>query len=68
MTYTPRTPEGLRSLDDLPPAEAVLRAWTDPGPNPEWHERTRHELHGSMPLLARALDRLEAETPKPPVE
>ena len=65
MTYTPRTPEGLRSLDHLEPADAVLRAWTEPGPHPEWHERTRAELHLAMPLLARALDRLEAEAGRP---
>ena len=66
MTYTPRTPEGLRSLDHLEPADAVLRAWTEAGPNPEWHARTRAELHDSMPLLARALDRLEIQATAQP--
>lgn len=66
MTYTPRTPEGLRSLDHLEPADAVLRAWIDPGPHPEWHERTRAELHLAMPLLARALERLERREARKP--
>ena len=66
MTYTPRTPEGLRSLNHLEPADAVLRAWTDPGPHPEWHGMTRLELHRSMPLLARALERLEIQATAQP--
>jgi hypothetical protein len=55
---TPTSPEGLRRYDGLPPVEAVVRAWTEPGPRPDWHERMRREVQSTMPLLARALDRL----------
>lgn len=60
-TYTPRTDAGLRQYDHLSALDAVIRAWTEPGPNPAWHEMTRKEVHDSMPLLARALDRLTHE-------
>ncbi|MQB01956.1 MAG: hypothetical protein GEU78_17095 [Actinobacteria bacterium] len=46
---TPTTPPELRQYDHLPAVEAVVRAWTEPG-----------GFH--MPTLARALDRLAAET------
>lgn len=56
---------GLRELeerwDDLPAAEAVARAWQDPGPRRKhgtWHPTARDEVRQLMPLLARALDRL----------
>lgn len=55
---TPTTPEGLRKFDHLPPVEAVWRAWTDPGPNVEWHNRAKQQVQDAMPLLARALDRV----------
>lgn len=58
---TPITPGGLRKLDGLPAAEALVRAWTEPGPAPRLHEQERAELHRRMPLVARALDRLAAE-------
>jgi hypothetical protein len=59
---------GLRDLegrwDDLPPAQAVARAWRDPG-NPKvwgtWHRWARRDVADLMPLLARSLDRLLAE-------
>jgi hypothetical protein len=54
---TPITPAGLRQYDHLPPLEAVLAAWTRPGPRPDWHEKMRERVRLEMPLLARALDR-----------
>lgn len=58
---TPVTRAGLQAYDHLPPAEAVLAAWVNPGSHPRWHAEARAELWGSMPLLARSLDRLAAE-------
>lgn len=58
---TPVTDSGLRKYDDLPPKYAVLRAWREPGRDAGWHEAQRRVLRRTMPLLARALDRLEAE-------
>ena len=52
------TPRGLRKFDHLPPAEAVIAAWTSTGSNPSWGEAAIAETRASMPLLARALDRL----------
>lgn len=50
--------------DDLPPEEAVARAWRDPG-DPKtygtWHQWARRDVEALMPLLARALDRLLAD-------
>lgn len=61
MRLTPTTPRGLRRYDDLPPAEAVVQAWTSPGPRPDWHHACVAEVRAAMPLLARALDRLADE-------
>jgi len=58
---TPVTDEGLRKYDHLTPCAAALKAWTDAGSNPVWHHTCRHEVRKSMPLLARALDRLASE-------
>lgn len=58
---TPHTPSGLKQLDELEPAHAVLHAWVTPGPSPEWHDRAKASVRATMPLLARALDRLQAE-------
>lgn len=57
---------GLRELeevwDGLPAAEAVARAWRDPGPrHGSWHKHARRDVGDLMPLLARALDRLLLE-------
>ncbi len=55
---TPTTPEGLKKFDHLMPMDAILLAWHDPGSNPEWHAAAKKQVADSMPLLARALDRL----------
>lgn len=70
MSKTPVTRAGLKQYDHLSPEDAVLKAWTDPGTNPGWHYAMKRDLHKSMPLLARALDRLAesqivAKPPKP---
>lgn len=59
---TPHTPDGLKKFDHLSPVEAVRRAWADEGRVPWWHRFHRRDLHNRMPLLARALDRLEKDT------
>jgi hypothetical protein len=58
---TPVTDEGLRRYDDLPAATAVLLAWTQAGPRPDWHRKAQEEVWASMPLLARALHRMATE-------
>ena len=61
MSRTPVTRSGLRQYDSLPPLDAVLAAWANQGANPTWHQVMQSEVRDSMPLLARALDRLTAE-------
>jgi hypothetical protein len=58
---TPTTPTGMTRYDHMPPAEAVVLAWTKPGPRPDWHEKMCERVRLEMPLLARALDRLARE-------
>jgi hypothetical protein len=56
---TERTPILRADLyDNLPPEQAVLKAWTRPGPRPDWHRKMQDEVRKVMPLLARALDRM----------
>lgn len=64
MTDTPTTPAGLHSLDDLDPAEAIVHAWTEPGPQPGWHRYAVIGVRRTMPLLARQLDRLAEQHPE----
>lgn len=61
MSNTPTTAAGLRKFDRWPAIEAVAHAWNDAGSNPAHHHRMRAEVARSMPLLARALDRLAKE-------
>ena len=58
---TPTSPDALAKYDSMPAKDAVLAAWSTPGNNPGWHRMHRRKLHEEMPLLARALDRLEKE-------
>lgn len=58
---TPVTDGGLAMYDHESPADAVAMSWANPGPYPEWHNRMRHQVAMLMPVLARNLDRLEAE-------
>lgn len=54
--------ELLAVWDHLPAAEAVARAWADPGPRSgTWHQHARRDVADLMPLLGRALDRLLEE-------
>lgn len=54
--------ERMAMWDQLPAAEAVARAWQDPGPDfGTWHKQARLDIEYCMPLLARALDRLLVE-------
>lgn len=47
--------------DHLPPLEAALAAWSEPGRFPGLHEAKRRLMRTEMPLLARSLDRAEQE-------
>jgi hypothetical protein len=58
---TPASSTGVRKFDHLSPAEAVQRAWLDPGNHPDWHRRMQERVRLEMPVLARALDRLAKE-------
>ncbi len=58
MSETPTTGQGLAQYDRLPPSEAARRAWREFGSNPAWHAKMQDEVRKSMPLLARALDRM----------
>lgn len=60
---TPTTPAGLAQFDHLDPVEAVARAYTERGRAPYLHLRAVAELHRTMPVLARALDRLAGPGP-----
>lgn len=55
------TAEGLAVYDNFPVLEAIWQAWTVAGYNPNWHELMRRNVRRDMPVLARALDRLEVE-------
>lgn len=57
MKKTPTTPNGFRQYDELPPLEAIRKAWREPGINPKWHRASKQVVRDAMPLLARALDR-----------
>ena len=58
---TPYTQSGLRKYDHLPAEEAVVEAWKGDGINPRWHAACVEEARLSLPVLARALDRLTRE-------
>jgi len=60
MPYT--TPvDNLSLYDGLPPAQAIVAAWTIPGSNPTVHATAQRHVRAAMPLLARAIERLVAE-------
>lgn len=59
---TPSTPRGRAAYDHLPPLEAIIRAWTEPGPRPDWHRQAQGEVRRAMPTLAHALDKAARET------
>ncbi len=47
--------------DHLPPLEAVVAAWSNPGRSRVYHAYMQVQLEREWPLLARALDRLVQE-------
>lgn len=59
MAKTPYTETGVRKFDDEDPVTAVILAWGVAGPYPKWHEARKQEVTEAMPVLARALNRLE---------
>lgn len=42
--------------------DRVIDAWTNTGPNPDFHRRAQNELRRNWPVLANALDALVADT------
>lgn len=54
----PVTYKGLRKYDDLPALEAVVKAWTTLGRNPRAHLFAQDKVRDLMPVMARALDRV----------
>jgi hypothetical protein len=58
---TPVTEDGLAIYDHLPAEDAVQAAWMYEGNHPAWHHRMKQIVRAQMPVLARALDRLEKE-------
>ena len=44
--------------DHLPPLDAVVAAWSNPGRVPAYHAYMQVRLEREWPLLAHALDRL----------
>lgn len=62
MSRTPITEAGLRKYDHLPPLEAALLAWSEPGSEERRHRLMQNKVRNQMPLLARALDRATYET------
>ena len=60
--HTPADPATVQHLAQRgEPAQAVIEAWTRPGPHPQWHEAAKREVRDAMPVLAAALDRMAAE-------
>jgi hypothetical protein len=53
-----RDGEALRLAMTGTSIEAVIAAWNEPGPHPDWHERAKSQVRDAMPVLALALDRL----------
>lgn len=47
----------LHLYDHLPAVKAIVLAWSEPGPEPAFHESMKHQVREAMPLLGRALDR-----------
>lgn len=52
---------GLHKFDHLPPEEAARQAWNEPGANYYYHHVIKRNVRNQMPVLARALDRMERE-------
>lgn len=42
-------------------AEEIIKAWTDPGPSPMFHERRKSAVRAQMPALGERLDVLAQE-------
>lgn len=45
-------------VTDIPKVEAVLKAWNDPGPRPDYHALMKRRVRIEWPALAVALDKL----------
>lgn len=50
--------KNIEKYDKLDPASAVRKAWRNPGKSEWTHREAQENLRKTMPLLARALDRL----------
>lgn len=62
---TPINISRIEIYDHLSPQEAVVAAWTKAGNNECWHRQCKVQLRNSMPLLARAIERLAENPPGP---
>lgn len=58
---TPTTPEGRAQYDSLDALEAAYQAWIVTGTATGQHRRAQSIVRDVMPLLGRALDRVEKE-------
>lgn len=56
---SPVTEEGLKMFDDIQAEYAIYLAWNDPGEHAYFHEIQKDKVRKAMPLLGRALDRLD---------
>lgn len=54
----PYDPYDASQYDDLDTYAAVIYAWTDQWPDPDWRTTCMKEVRDLMPALARSLDRL----------
>lgn len=59
---TPITGNAIKKYDNDPVLVALAKAWYIAGSNPAYHSRMVKQVEASMPLLARALDRLPDPT------
>lgn len=57
----PQPSPGYAMYDHLSPEEAVREAWIREGSDPKYHHWAQSEVRRTMPLLARALNRLATE-------
>lgn len=51
----------VEMYDHFRALDAVVFAWTRPGPHPPTHQRLKDQVRTDWPILARALDRLTKE-------
>ena len=55
------TPDRRLNAKEQALAEEIIRAWVDPGINPQYHARRQCVVRAQMPTLGRALDNMARE-------